>query len=125
MIERRKYVRILESGPVGITREGKPQGYGELLDLSVRGIRMTTLLALKRGEKVRMSFRLGEGIEMKLAAVIRHSYRWKAESKIYGLEFFIRDFSDLREHVKLNRFILEERGRQDKLLRDRFHKEKK
>ncbi len=124
MLERRRYIRVMESGPVLISRLGKESGEGQILDLSLRGLRMVSEQPFRRGEKLEMSFKLKPDLDMSLVAVIRHSYPWKGET-IYGLEFFIRDLSDLREHMKLNAFIMTERARQDKMLRQQIQKEKK
>ncbi len=124
MLERRKYIRVMESAPIEVVRSGKAAAKGDLLDLSLRGLRMVSGAAFKRGDKLQMSFKLSPDLDMNLVAVVRHNYPWKGQT-IYGLEFFIRDLTDLREHIKLNKFIMQERVRQDKLLRQQIQKEKK
>ena len=94
------------------------------MDLSLRGLRFTSQATLENGQKIQANFSLGDAIRMNLAAVIRHGRRWKENEWIYGMEFFIRDFQDLKEHLKLNRFIAKTRAKQDLVLRRQLSKEK-
>ena len=94
------------------------------MDLSVRGLRFVSASALKKGQKIQAIFNLGEEIRMDLAAVVRHGHKWREREWIYGIEFFIRDFKDLREHLKLEHFIAQTRARQDQILREHLEKEK-
>ncbi len=123
-LERRRYIRVVETSSVTFTHGKNVSGQGRLMDLSLRGLRFTSKALLKSGQKIQASFDLGRSIQMDLAAVVRHGHKWKDEEWIYGIEFFIRDFKDLKEHLKLHEFIAEARARQDEMLRRQISKEK-
>ena len=48
----------------------------------------------------------------------------RAKKMIYGVEFFIQDYRDLKEHLKLNDYIMRIRAEQDRLLREKLLKRK-
>lgn len=125
MKERRKYIRVAAHSPFSFTRERKVPGTGQVLDLSLRGLRFASEVALEKGEKIQARFELSKAIRLDLAAVVRHGHRWKAGAFIYGIEFFIRGFQDLKEHIRLNEYILEARSNQDRIVHAQISKEKK
>lgn len=115
-LERRKFIRVMEGSPLTfVTSRGK-SGEGELMDISLRGMRFVSEQNLTVGEKIRTVFILTNGISLDLSGVVRHR-QGKAQRWIYGVEFSIQDYKDLKEHIKLNDYIIRTRAEQDRILR--------
>ena len=123
-IERRKFIRIVEGCAVTFAARDEAKGEGTLFDLSLRGLRFLSATPLLNGEKIRVAFTLSNGISMDLAGVIRHTHQRKMKKWIYGIEFFIREYRDLKEHIKLNGYILRARAEQDQMLQEEVLKRK-
>ena len=122
-LERRKFIRIIQGCPLTFVVAKGGSGEGELLDISLRGMRFTTEKSLSRGEKIRSVFILENGISLDLSGVIQHK-QGKTPKWIYGVEFSIHDYRDLKEHIKLNDYIIRMRAEQDRILRRELLKRK-
>jgi len=122
-VERRRFIRIIEMCPLMFITPKGANGEGELVDLSLRGIRFTSGEILLVGERVRTVFILSNGISLDLTGLVRHK-KGGARKWIYGLEFSIRDHRDLKEHIKLNNYILRVHAEQDNLLREKLSRNK-
>ena len=114
-MERRRFIRIVEGRPITFVSNKGSSGEGELLDLSLRGMRFISDAPISVGEKVRTVFLLSNGISLDLSGLIRHR-QGKPRKWIYGMEFSIQDHADLKEHIKLNNYIIRARAQQDKIL---------
>ena len=121
-MERRRFIRVIEGCPMTFVASDGVTGEGELFDISLRGLRFLSGLTLLNGEKIRAIFILSNGISLDLAGVIRHSHHRRKKKWIYGVEFFIRDYRDLKEHLKLNDYIMRARAEQDRMLARRLLK---
>lgn len=113
-LERRRFIRILERCPLTFVSK-KGNGEGELIDLSLRGMRFVSDSDLAVGGKIRSIFTLSNGISLDLTGIIRHR-QGKTRKWIYGVTFSIQDYCDLKEHLKLNDYILQARVKQDCIL---------
>jgi len=96
------------------------KGEGVVIDLSLRGVRFLSGSVLHTGDKIRTAFQPGKEITLDLAGIIRHTHRKSAKRWIYGVEFFIQDYRDLKEHLKLNSYIIRARAEQDHLLQKKL-----
>ena len=114
-MERRRFIRVVEGRPLTFVSTKGSNGEGELLNISLRGMRFISETQLQTGEKIRTLFLLGNGIALDLNGMIRHR-KGKPRKWIYGTEFSISDYHDLKEHMKLNQYIISARARQDRLL---------
>lgn len=119
--ERRKYIRIVETCEISFINSKGETGEGELLDLSLRGLRFISEFYLNSGEKVRIVFILSNGISLDLSGIIRHR-QGKPHKWVYGMEFSIRDYRDLKEHIKLNGYIVKMKAEQDRFMKEQFLK---
>lgn len=115
-VERRRFIRIIESCPLTFMISHGESGEGELLDLSLRGMRFQSDAVLSHGEKIRTVFILSNGISLDLSGIVRHR-QGKVRKWIYGVEFSIHDYRDLKEHMKLNSYIIRARAEQDRIVK--------
>lgn len=123
-IERRRFIRIVEGSPLTFVTSKGISGEGELIDISLRGMRFQSESILPAGEKIRSVFILTNGISLDLTGIIRHKVG-KHKKSIYGVEFSIHDYQDLKEHLKLNGYIVRVRAEQDRLLKKELLKKRK
>ena len=123
-MERRRFIRIIEGSPVSFLTSDGVRGEGKLVDLSLRGMRFNSRTEIPDACRVRSIFLLENGLSMDLAGVVRHASRASARRWVYGVEFFIQDYRDLKEHLKLNDYIMRIRAEQDRLLREKLLKRK-
>lgn len=122
-MERRRFIRVIEGCPLTFVSSKAKSGEGELMDISLRGMRFVTDTLLAIGEKIRFVFILSSGISLDLTGIVRHR-QGKTRKFIYGVEFSIHDYRDLKEHLKLNDFILHTRAEQDRILQRELLKRK-
>ncbi len=122
-IERRRFIRVLERCSISFISLKGMSGEGELVDLALRGMSLVTDVRLDVGEKIRAVFILSNGISLDLNGIIRHRQGQKGKW-IYGIEFSIRDYRDLKEHLKLKNYIVHSRAKQDRFLKKEVLKRK-
>jgi hypothetical protein len=122
-IERRKFVRVLEKCSVSFVSVKGSTGEGELIDVALRGMSFLSENHLSKGEKIRVIFMLGNGISLDLSGIVRHANPAKGKT-IYGMEFSIRDYRDLKEHLKLKSYIAHVHVKQDQFLKKEVLKKK-
>lgn len=122
-MERRRFIRVLEKCLISFISLKGASGEGELIDLSLRGMSFVSESQLGVREKMRVVFILANGISLDLSGVICHR-QGKKNKWIYGMEFSIRDYRDLKEHLKLKSYIAHAHAEQDRLLRKEILKNK-
>ncbi len=122
-LEKRRFIRIVEGSPLTFVAAKGLSGEGELLDISLRGMRFVSESMLTTGEKIRTVFILTNGISLDLTGVVRH-VQGKGRKHLYGVEFSIHDQRDLKEHIKLNDYIVRARAEQDRILQKELLKKK-
>jgi ActR/RegA family two-component response regulator len=63
--ERRRYFRCAVQVPASLCRDGAPAVEGQTINVSNGGLGITTSIALKAGERLRVSFKLPNGVEVR------------------------------------------------------------
>lgn len=115
--ERRKTIRVFVDSPISFATPGGTLGVGEMMTLSLGGLSFMTEDSIKVGSPIRFSFTVGKDMTFELGGQVRHA--WGGSGwRYYGIKFSIRDHAELKDHVLLNQFIMQEKNRQDASLRN-------
>jgi len=105
-VERRRFIRIFVDSPISFISSQGVLGVGELVTLSVRGLSFIAQDSISSGSQVRVSFSVGKDMTFELGAKVLHQ-TGKGSWRYYGIVFSDIDYRDLKEHDRLNEFILQ------------------
>jgi len=114
--ERRRFIRVFVDNPISFATPRGTLGVGEMTTLSLGGLSFMAQEPIKVGSPIRFSFTVGKNMTFELGGQVRHAIG-NASWKHYGVKFAIRDYTELKDHIQLNQFIMDEKNRQDALLR--------
>ena len=120
-LERRRFIRVLVNAPLSFAAPGGLLGVGEMRTLSIRGLSFVAGEVIKTGSPIRVSFSVGKNMIFELAGTVRHRLG-RGSWKHYGVFFSVRDYRDLKEHGRLNEFIMSAKREQDALAESRLRK---
>lgn len=122
--ERRRFIRVLVDSPMTFALPKGVLGVGEMITLSLGGLSFLAQEAIAAGSPIRMSFSVGKNMTFELGGQVRHA-SGKGSWRYYGVKFSVPDHRELKEHEKLNEFIVAARREQDSRFRDQFRKKDK
>lgn len=108
--EKRRQIRVFTSVPITFHKEkGTGEMNGQMVDISLSGIRLTSREALQMGDILKMKFILPNN----LGCVFLGKVVTKVDGKdqlIYGINFFKQDTVD---RMNLSEYIMEAKNEQE------------
>lgn len=115
-LEQRQHIRIFMDRPTKIISENR-QGEGYIIDLSLGGLRLATLVKLRTEESITLQFTLDTDIEFVLSGEVVHT----AGKYYYGIRFISPGTEEESKKIKILRnYIIAEKEMQDSWLKEKL-----